>query len=94
MIAVWLEILIAISIPSILTVFWWMFKGQSQQKRKILEAAFIFGVFGLIVQTSRSIFYFYHGHYPVDVGVPLWMTKDISICLFVAHFAWSKDAEK
>ena len=87
MIGVWLQILIGISIPCILTVFWWLVKGRSQKKRILLELAFIFGAFGLIVQTVRSVFFFSHGHYPVDVGIPLWMTKDLSICLFIAHFA-------
>jgi len=87
MIAFWLQLLIGVSVPCILTVIWWMIKGKSKKKRILLELAFIFGVFGLIVQTSRSIYYFAHGHYPVDVGVPLWMTKDLAICLFIAHFA-------
>lgn len=87
MIGVWLQLLIGISIPCILTVLWWLVRGRSKKKRILLELAFIFGAFGLIVQTSRSIYYFAHGHYPVDVGVPLWMTKDIAICLFIAHFA-------
>lgn len=94
MIGFWLQLLIGVSIPSILTVIWWMLNGRSKKKRILLELAFIFGVFGLIVQTSRSIYYFAHGHYPVDVGVPLWMTKDLSICLFVAHFASVRDGEE
>jgi hypothetical protein len=87
MISLWLGFLIGVSVPSVLMVCWWMFNGASRQKRILLELAFILGAFGLIVQTSRSLFYFSHGHYPVDVGIPLWMTKDIAICLFVAHFA-------
>lgn len=93
MIAIWLALLIGISVPAICMVFYWMFIGRSRKNRKLIETAFILGVFGLIVQTSRSIYYFSHGHYPVDVGVPLWMTKDIAICLFVAHFARSKDEQ-
>lgn len=87
MIAVWLQILIGISIPCILTVGWWLVMGRSQKKTILLELGFIFGAFGLIVQTSRSVYYFANGHYPVDIGVPLWMAKDLAICLFIAHFA-------
>lgn len=91
MIGIWLWFLIGLSIPAIVTVCWWMFKGQSKEKRILLELAFIFGAFGLIVQTARSIYYFSHGRYPTDVGIPLWMTKDIAICFFVAHFARLND---
>lgn len=93
MISLWLSLLIGMSVPAICLVFYWLFKGQSKEHRRLVEAAFILGAFGLIVQTSRSIYYFSHGHYPVDIGVPLWMTKDIAICLFVAHFARSKDEQ-
>ncbi len=84
MIAVWLKVIIVLSIPAICFVFWWFVFGKREEKRILRELALTFGAFGLSVQTFRSLYFFEHGIYPIDVGWPMWATKDISICLFIA----------
>lgn len=84
MIALWLKAVIVISIPAVLFVLWWFVFGKREEKRILRELALTFAAFGLTVQTFRSVYFFEHGHYPVDIGWPMWVTKDIALCLFIA----------
>ena len=84
MIDVWLKGVMVVSVPAICFALWWFAFGKRSEKRILRELALFFGAVGLSVQTFRSIYFFEHGFYPVDVGWPMWATKDISICLFFA----------
>jgi hypothetical protein len=87
MLAFWLIVTGIIGVGAVLVAVFFVFLGQNDL-HPLLKTAIVFGVFGLLVQVIRTSHYLEFGSYPVDIGVPLWASKDIGLSLIVLYYAF------
>ena len=87
MLAFWLIVTGVMGIVAVLVAVFVVFLGQNEL-HPLLKTAIVFGVFGLLVQVIRTMHYLEFGSYPVDIGVPLWASKDIGFSLIVFYYAF------
>ena len=86
-IAFWLITAGVFEIVAILLAIFVVFPSEELNLHPVLKAGFALMVFGLVVQIIRSTHYLQHGHYPIDVVFPMWVTKDLGASLIVYYFA-------
>lgn len=91
MIGYWLALLLVLSIPMIGMVFISILQNKLNDEHPITKVGLILLTAGLIVQLSRTIHFFHYGKYPIDVGVPLWLAKDLGACMLIFYFTYWKD---
>lgn len=91
MIGYWLALLMLLSIPMIAMLFISIMQHKLNDEHPITKIGLILLTAGLIVQLSRSLHFFHYGRYPTDVGVPLWLAKDLGACLLIFYFTYWKD---
>jgi type II secretory pathway component PulF len=82
--------LITTGILEVVAVFTAMFVvfPSNNGMHNMLKVGFAFMVFGLVVQLTRTSYFLQHGSYPVDVGFPLWITKDIGASILIFYYAF------
>lgn len=96
LVAFWLGIVMLASLPTILVGTYITIKYPTIEYisdkflTKMFRLGLALGMVGLSVQTYRSLYFFDHGSYPVDVYFPTWATKDIGFCLIIASLALQK----
>lgn len=83
----WLLVMMAVSIPAILLVFFSSLSQNAHNLDVAYKVAILLCTFGLVVQCVRSVYFFSNGSYPVDNFFPLWITKDIGIVILIFRFA-------
>jgi hypothetical protein len=87
MLAFWLIVTGVMGVVAVLVAVMVIFP-RDNELHQVLKVGIAFGVFGLLVQVVRTLHYLEFGSYPVDIGVPLWATKDIGFALIVYYFAF------
>ena len=86
--AIWLGAVLVVEAIAILVAFWYLFMGNNQSLHPVLKVAVAFMVFGIAIQCFRTVHFFEFGRYPVDKYFPLWVTKDIGICIAIYYYAF------
>lgn len=89
LVALWLVVVLCLSIPAIVIGFFTSLKYPLLEYltdpfcAKVFKTGLYLGLMGLCVQTYRSFYYFQHDFYPIDVFFPTWATKDIGYCFII-----------
>jgi hypothetical protein len=86
-VAFWLSAVGIVEVMAVLVAVFVVFTSENDW-HPLLKLGFAFMVFGLVVQVVRSLHYLQHGHYPVDVYFPMWITKDIGAIMLIYYFAF------
>jgi len=87
-VAIWLTIMLVASLVFIVIAFVFVFLRDNEGMHILQKIGFASLVFVLVVQCVRSLHYLQHGSYPVDVYFPMWITKDIGICILIYYYAF------
>ena len=86
--AMWLGLMLAVSSVFIVIAFVFVFVRQNESMHILQKIGFASLVFGLVVQCLRTLHFFEHGFYPIDRYFPLWITKDIGICVLIYYYSF------
>jgi hypothetical protein len=87
-VAIWLGVVLVVEAIAILVFVSKVLFDDDDDLHPILKTGLLFMVFGIAIQCIRTIHYFQFGAYPVDNYFPLWVTKDIGICIVVYFYAF------
>jgi hypothetical protein len=87
-VAIWLGVVLVVETIAILVFIFKVLFEEDDGLHPVLKTGLLFMVFGIAIQCIRTIHYFQFGAYPVDQFFPLWVTKDIGICISVYYYAF------
>lgn len=87
-VAIWLTIVLAVEFAAVGIAFHYVFAQHDAHLHIMQKIGFALAVFGLVVQIVRSMHYLEHGFYPVDKIFPMWVTKDIGICVLIYYYSF------
>lgn len=87
-VAIWLGVVLVVEAIAILVFVSKVLFDDDDDLHPLLKTGLLFMVFGIAIQCIRTIHYFQFGAYPVDNYFPLWVTKDIGICIVVYFYAF------